>query len=79
MNRCVKRPIHPTDKSNELLRQIKPTSEFFCTIDSVSGYYQVAVGDASTDLLVIATPLRKVQDEGASDIFNIVTADGRTT
>ena len=36
------------------------------------------MGDASTDLLVIATPLRKVQDEGASDIFNIVTADGRT-
>ena len=36
------------------------------------------MGDASTDLLVIATPLRKVQDEGASDIFNIVTADRRT-
>ena len=25
INRCVKRPTHPTDSANQLLRQIKPT------------------------------------------------------
>ena len=69
---------------NQLLKQIKPTSKVFRTIDCVSGYHQVTVDDASADLLVIATPSGryriKVLAQGvssASDIFNIVT-DGNT-
>ena len=78
LKRCVKRP-------NQLLRQIKSTSRFFCTIDMVSGYHQCAVDDASSDLVVIENNSGryrlKVLAQGvssASDVFNIVT-DRSTT
>ena len=86
VKRCVKRPTYPTDSANQLLRQIKPTSKFFCTIDCVSGYHQIAVDDASSDLLVKATPSRRYRMKvlanaqgvtSASEVFNIFT-DGNT-
>ena len=84
LNKCVKRPTHPTDSANQLSRQIKPTSRYFCTIYCVSGYHQVAVDYASADLSVISIPSgryrMKVFAQGmssASDILNIAT-DGST-
>ena len=84
VNRCIKRPTHPTDSDNQLLRQISPTSRYFCTIDCVSGYHHIPITEESSNLLVIATPAgrfrMKVLAQGvssASDIFNIVT-DGST-
>ena len=80
VNRCIKRPTHPTDSANQLLRQISPTSRYFCTIDCVAGYHQIPITPESSNLLVIATPAgrfrMKVLAQGvssASDIFNIVT------
>ena len=79
-NRCIKRPTHPTDSANQLLRQISPTSRYFCMIDCVAGYHQIPIMEESSNLLVIATPAgrfrMKVLAQGvssASDIFNIVT------
>ena len=63
-----------------------PVLKFFCTIDCVSGYHQIAVDDASSDLLVKATPSRRYRMKvlahaqgvtSASDVFNIFT-DGNT-
>ena len=56
VSRYVKQPTHPTDSSNQLLQQKRPTSKFFATLDCTSGYHQIAADDASSDLLVIATP-----------------------
>ena len=55
VNRCIKRPTHPTDSANQLLRQISPTSRYFATIDCVSGYHQIPITPESSNLLVIAT------------------------
>ena len=56
VNRCIKRPNHLTDSANQLLRQIAPTSRYFCTIDCVAGYHQIPIDEESSNLLVIATP-----------------------
>ena len=84
VNRCLTRPTHPTDSAQQLLRQIKPTSRYFATIDCTSGYSQIPISEASSDLLVISTTAgrfrMKVLGQGicsASDIFNVVT-DGST-
>ena len=43
LNKCIKRPHHPTDSADRLLRQIKSTSRYFCTIDMLSAYHQCPV------------------------------------
>ena len=53
VNRCIKRPNHPTDSANQLLRQIAPTSRYFCTIYCVAGYHQIPITEESSNLLVI--------------------------
>ena len=80
VNRCISRPAHPTDSAQQLLRQINPTSRYFATIDCMSGYSQIPISEASSNLLVIATPAgcfrMRVLGQGicsASDIFNVVT------
>ena len=80
VNRCIKRPTHPTDSANQLLRQISHTYRYFCTIDCVAGYHQIPITEESSNLLVIAIPAgrftMKVLAQGvssASDIFNIIT------
>ena len=36
INRCIKRPNHPTDSSNQLFRQLKSSSKYFATLDCTS-------------------------------------------
>ena len=56
LNRYVRRPVHPFQTGAEILRQIKPTSRFFCKLDLVSGYHQVLLDENSRDLTCFLVP-----------------------
>ena len=56
LNRFVRRPVHPFQTGAEILRQISPTSKFFCKLDLVSGYHQIRLDEASRDLTCFLVP-----------------------
>ena len=56
LNKYVRRPVHPFQTGAEILRQIKPTSKFFCKLDLISGYHQIFLEKASRDLTTFLVP-----------------------
>jgi hypothetical protein len=58
-NKYIRRPIHPFMSAQDTIRQIGPDAKVCCTLDAVSGYFQVALDDAAAMLTCFLTPWGK--------------------
>jgi hypothetical protein len=61
LNRYIKRPIHPFPSSNEIMKQIRPTSKCFMKLDAVNGYFQMALDEESSFFDNISLKKRTLQ------------------
>jgi hypothetical protein len=59
LNKYIQRPIHPFMSAQDTIRQIGPEAKFFCTLNAVSGYFQVALDDEAAFLTTFLTPWGK--------------------
>ena len=59
LNKYIRRPIHPFMSAQDTIRQISPEAKYFCTLDAVSGYFQVALDAHASKLTTFLTPWGK--------------------
>ncbi len=59
LNKFVKRPVHPFSSSGEIIRSIPHTAKVFCTLDAVSGYFQIKLSEHSSKLTTFLLPWGK--------------------
>ena len=57
LDKSLKIPVWPTERSNQLLRHIDAGSRYFAAMGLTSGYYQIPIDRESQDLLVISTTM----------------------
>ena len=55
LNRAVKRPTHPLAPVNDILSSLDARAKFFVTLDLVGGYWQIALGKKSQQLVAFLT------------------------
>ena len=56
LNRYVERPVHPFPSSRDIANAIPKDSVFFCKMDCVQGYHQIALDEESSALTTFILP-----------------------
>ena len=56
LNKYVERPVYPTKSPKEAVKNIKPNSLYFTTMDAKHGYWQVPLEEKSQNLTNFLTP-----------------------
>ena len=50
LSKYVKRPTHPFPSTRKIIETIPPDAKFFCKLDAVHGYFQLALDEKSSKL-----------------------------
>jgi hypothetical protein len=50
INLFINRPVHPFPSPQDVVKNIKPESKYFCSLDALSGYYQILLDEESSFL-----------------------------
>ena len=58
LNKYVERPAYPTRVPSEVVASVNPGMEYFTTLDSRHGYWQIPLDEASFKLTTFITPWR---------------------
>ncbi len=56
INPYIERPVHPFPGTQDILRQIKPSSTWFAKLDAVQGYFQIPLDEESSYLTTFLLP-----------------------
>lgn len=59
LNRQIERPIYPTPTPQDVVKSIPPQASIFSTLDALSGYWQMPLSSAASDLTTFITPRGK--------------------
>jgi hypothetical protein len=56
INNCINCPVHPFPSPRDVVKNIKADSKFFCSLDALSGYYQILLDEESSYLMTFSLP-----------------------
>jgi hypothetical protein len=56
INLFINRPVHPFPSPRDVFKNIKPNSKWFCSLDALSGYYQIQLDEESSFLTTFLLP-----------------------
>ena len=56
LNKYVQRPVHPFPSAADIFNSLDPTATIFCTLDAVSGYFQIPLDEPSSRLTTFLLP-----------------------
>ena len=70
LNRFVKRPVHPSPPTRDIINNIPSGTRFFCTLDCVQGYHQIELSEESSRLTTFIMPSGKYRFKRAPKGLN---------
>ena len=56
LNKYIDRPVHPFPSPRDIIRSIKPTSNYFLKFDATQGYYQIPLTKEASKLTTFLLP-----------------------
>jgi hypothetical protein len=56
INSFINRTVHPFPSPRDVVKNIKPESQWFCSLDALSGYYQIQLDEESSFLTTFLSP-----------------------
>ena len=59
LSKYVKRPVHPFPSASDITKGIAAGAKFFCKLDAVQGYHQIALSEESRKLTTFLLPQGK--------------------